>query len=354
MAIFLSHGGTSVFDSKGLSDEVLVGTVAGIFRIRRNGSNRWSVSERHLEGLHIHTLVLEPSSGLLFAGAHKGSLHVSSDGGRLWQHRDNGLTKKDIYCSSFTNRQGGVKLYVGTDPAHLFESDDLGESWTEIPSLRDVPSVDKWFFPAPPKFGHVKNVAINSRDPNVVYACIEQGGLLKTTDGGQSWRELHGFDDDVHRILISPSNNDRLFLSTRMGILQSDDAGETWDPLPMASTNIGYPDALLVHPKRENVMFTAGAASRPPFWLQTHAADARIARSTDGGKNWEVMQNGLPEKIHGNVEAMAMEVYNGSFALYAGTTDGDVFFSDNEGNNWSKIVEGLPPISKAHHYLIIR
>ena len=51
---------------------------------------------------------------------------------------------------------------------------------------------------------------------------------------------------------------------------------------------------------------------------------------------------------------MAMEVYNGSFGLYAGTTDGDAFFSDDEGDNWTKIVEGLPPISKAHHYLIIR
>ena len=43
MAIFLSHGGTSVYESKGLSNEVLVGTVAGIFRIQKNGSSRWSV-----------------------------------------------------------------------------------------------------------------------------------------------------------------------------------------------------------------------------------------------------------------------------------------------------------------------
>jgi hypothetical protein len=87
--------------------------------------------------------------------------------------------KKDIYCLSLANRQNAVKLYVGTDPAHLFESDDLGENWTEITSLRDVPSVSKWFFPAPPKFGHVKNVAVNSSDPNVVYACIEQEGFSK-------------------------------------------------------------------------------------------------------------------------------------------------------------------------------
>jgi photosystem II stability/assembly factor-like uncharacterized protein len=230
MAIFLSHGGTSVYDSKSLSDEVLVGTVAGIFSIRREQTNRWSVSERYLEGLHIHTLVMEPSSGLLFAGAHKGSLHVSSDNGKTWQHRDNGLTKKDIYCLSLANRQNAVKLYVGTDPAHLFESDDLGENWTEITSLRDVPSVSKWFFPAPPKFGHVKNVAVNSSDPNVVYACIEQGGLLKTTNAGRTWQELHGFDDDVHRILISPSNPNCLYLSTRAGILESGDAGESWVP----------------------------------------------------------------------------------------------------------------------------
>ena len=354
MAVYLSHGGTSIYHSESPSNELAVGTVAGIFTLRKDQSNAWSVADKMLEGLHIHTLVMEPSSQLLFAGAHKGSLHVSPDGGKTWEHRDTGLTKKDVYCLSFTQMGGRVKLYVGTEPAHLFESDDLGQSWKEVPALRSVPSVSKWFFPAPPNLGHVKNLAIDPENSKIMYACIEQGGLLKTENGGASWEELSGFDDDVHRILISPSNSNRLFLSTRAGLLVSENAGKSWEPLSMGGTKIGYPDALLLHPKRENIMFTAGSSTRPPFWLKEHTADSKIARSRDGGNTWEQVHTGLPEHIRGNIEAMAMDIHNGSFSLFAGTTDGDVFHSADEGESWTKIAGGLPPVSKAHHYLIIR
>ena len=129
MAIYLSHGGTSIYHSESPSNELAVGTVAGIFTIRKDKSNEWNVSSKMLEGLHIHTLVMEPSSGLLFAGAHKGSLYVSSDMGQTWEHRDTGLTKKDVYCLSFVQVDGRVKLYVGTEPAHLFERTRLAPRW---------------------------------------------------------------------------------------------------------------------------------------------------------------------------------------------------------------------------------
>ena len=37
----------------------------------------------------------------------------------------------------------GVRLYAGTEPAHLFVSADQGESWQELASLRSVPTVDQ-------------------------------------------------------------------------------------------------------------------------------------------------------------------------------------------------------------------
>ena len=46
------------------------------------------------------------------------------------------------------------------------------------------------------------------------------------------------------------------------------------------------------------------------------------------------MEQGLPEQIRGNIEAMLMNVWHDGLALFAGTTDGDVFYSDDEGNQW--------------------
>ena len=113
---------------------------------------------------------------------------------------------------------------------------------------------------------------------------------------------------------------------------------------------IGYPDPLLINPNQETLMFMAGGINNPTVWRTTRTADARIARSRDGGESWEILYEGLPEHIRGNIEAMVMEVCDGSFSLFVGTTDGDIFFSDDEGNHWTKIVAGLPPISKHGHY----
>lgn len=64
---------------------------------------------------------------------------------------------------------------------------------------------------------------------------------------------------------------------------------------------------------------------------------------------------GLPQPIHGNIEAMGMYCWpigNGKHGVsfYAGTAVGDIFTSDDRGQTWTPLVNGLPPISKARHY----
>ena len=48
-----------------------------------------------------------------------------------------------------------------------------------------------------------------------------------------------------------------------------------------------------------------------------------------------------------------MNVWSGGCALFAGTTDGDVFFSDDEGETWSTIALGIGAVSKGGHYLAL-
>lgn len=355
MAICLSHGGTTTYSSPSPSHEVLVGTVGGVFTIQRENTKEWRISRRSLEGCHVSSLALEPSRGLAFAGLHKGSIYGSGDLGKTWEPKDKGLTEKDIYSLSWAETSGRVRLYAGTEPACLFLSDDLGERWHELESLRSVPSVPQWTFPAPPHTAHVKNIVVDPGNAKKIYVAIEVGALLKSEDGGGSWRELGKFDD-AHRIVIRPSQPDWLYFShggQNYGIFCSRDGGESWKLLTPRPTRIGYPDPLLIHPHRESLMFMAGAASGPGTWRETRTANSGIARSRDGGESWEILQHGLPDPIRGSIEAMAMEVWNGSFALFAGTTDGEVFYSDDEGDHWMKIVDGLPPISKWGHYRIL-
>jgi photosystem II stability/assembly factor-like uncharacterized protein len=227
--------------------------------------------------------------------------------------------------------------------------------------------VSKWTFPAPPHIAHVKNIAFHPENVRQIYVCVEQGGLLRSDDGGSTWEELHGFDidlkfnlpegafpDDIHRVLIPPSDPGCTYISSGIGVCYSPNQGKSWEHLTTPQTRIGYPDPLLLHPSRPSLMFVAGARENPRAWRTTHDADATIARSRDGGKNWDLLEGALPGHLRGNIEAMAMEVSESSFSLFAATTDGEILYSDDEGDKWSRIVNGLPAVSKNGHYLRLR
>lgn len=353
MAIALSHGGSTIYSSPSPSREVLVGTADGIAIIARDPEGPgWHIAHRALTGLHISAIIQEPASGLIFAGAFHGSLHVSADGGRTWERRDNGLTQDDVYSLAATRVHGRTRVYVGTEPAHLFYSDDLGHHWQELPALRSVPSVPRWHFPAPPHIGHVKHITFDPRDSRVVYASIEVGGLLKSTDAGETWQEIHGMYEDVHRLVINPQNPDRMYVTGGDGLYVTSDGGATWEHWTTRSADIGgYPDLLVFHPRQPELMFIAAAKSSPGSWYTSRFAGAKISRSRDGGRTWEVLRNGLPEEgLQASIEAMCLEDWGASFSLLAATTAGDVYCSDDGGEHWSRIISGLAPISKAGHY----
>jgi photosystem II stability/assembly factor-like uncharacterized protein len=232
MTTCLSHGGRSVYRTQGPSNELLVATADGIVGLNRaDVKDAWRAGRRALEGKHISCLLIEPGRGIFFAATHGDGIYASEDSGRTWARKDRGVEFPDVYSMNFVEDGGGLRLYAGTEPAHLFVSDDLGESWREIPSVRSVPSVDKWTFPAPPHVAHVKNITFDPRSAETIYLSIEVGGALKSLDAGKSWRELSGFYEDVHRIVIPTQQPEKLYITGGDGIYHSRDAGESWSTI---------------------------------------------------------------------------------------------------------------------------
>jgi photosystem II stability/assembly factor-like uncharacterized protein len=354
MTIALSHGGPTIYTTGSRSQRVLVGTARGITTVERSGDG-WHIAADALTDKHIGAILVEPRSGAIFAGAYgDGSVSVSFDGGETWQPRDNGLGEHNVYSLEAIEVEGRVRLFCGTEPAKLFVSDDLGESWSELPGLRDVPTVKDWYFPGPPHIAHAKQITVDPRDARTMYVSIEVGGLLRSTDGGETWEDVPGMFEDVHRLLINPADPRRMYVSGGAGLWESDDGSATWRNTTDHDHAIGgYPDQLVYHPNNPDLMFVASAKDTPNTWRDNPFAGARISRSRDGGATWEQLRNGLPDRMQGNVEAMCLEVTGPGEAcsLFAATTAGEIFVSDDAGDTWSLALCDLAPISKGGHYV---
>src|SRR5205807_3158533 len=92
---------------------------------------------------------------------------------------------------------------------------------------------------------HVRDITIDPTNPDTIYAALQVGFMLKSTDAGETWRLLNkGVDCDVHTIVLDARNPRRLMVATGgsdsrserapgKALYASEDGGETWAPRAM-------------------------------------------------------------------------------------------------------------------------
>ncbi|HUB96057.1 MAG TPA: hypothetical protein VL993_09075 [Stellaceae bacterium] len=358
MVACLSPNGPTVYRAAAPPLRLYVGAQGGVSVLERAGpSSPWRVARRALAGRHVSAMMCDDAGTWVLAGIHDGGLEWSTDNGATWARRDAGVTVPHAFALA---RGQDDRFYLGTLPAALFKSRDRGASWAEIASFRTVPGQEKWTFPGLPHEAHAKCVAIDPRDPALLYVAVEQGGLFRSRDGGESWRELDSYYRagdkwyrDIHRLVIDATDPRRLFMTTGMGLYRSDDGGESWDHLTDTGFRIGYPDHLVISPKDPRVIYMCGGSLDPTQWRRSHRAEATVMVSRDRGETWGECGAGLPDDRRANLEAMSIVHHGAGFTLFAGNTDGEVFSSEDEGAHWTRIAAGLSPISKLGHYELV-
>jgi photosystem II stability/assembly factor-like uncharacterized protein len=340
--------------------DLLVATAGGLVQLARDRVGApWRLAGKALAGTHPSALVVDRDTGTIYCGQHyTGGVLASRDGGTTWAPASDGLESGHVYTIALQRRGDATRLYCGTEPPMLYASDDDAAHWQALRGIWEVPDTDQWRFPPPPHIAHVKNIAFHPAEPDTMYVCIEQGDLLKTVDGGATWRSLTSYeaaDDkfrrDMHRVLIKPSNPAHLYLASGVGLYYSEDAGESWDHISRGDARVGYPDCLFFDPRDENTLYMAGASTAPsPMWKELRSATPGILRSRDGGRSWAELTNGLPALIPGNIEAMCAHLSPAGLSVFAGTSVGDIWGSDDGGDSWSLVVGSIPPVSKGAHY----
>ncbi|HXV49080.1 MAG TPA: hypothetical protein VEB61_09780, partial [Candidatus Binatia bacterium] len=106
------------------------------------------------------------------------------------------------------------------------------------------------------------------------------------------------------------------------------------------------------NPKNPDMMFVAAAEHNPVTWRKAGPAaraEGKIYRSKDCGKTWQRLGGGLPASLKHEFGALCAEEVNGVCAIFGGTTGGEVFCSEDDGETWTLITDKLAPISKKGH-----
>jgi photosystem II stability/assembly factor-like uncharacterized protein len=356
----LAPNGMNVYRGNAAPARLLVGTAKGVAVFERAAGAEWSVTGTVLDGQHISSMAIEPVRGAVFAGVHRGGVFYSPDLGRSWESRSDGIRINHVYSLACAVEDNQPVIYAGSEPVSAFVTRDEGRSWQELPGLRDMKGNEKWDFPMPPHVAHAKTIAIDPRDPKVVFVGIEQGGLFKTVDGGRTWRELDSYwrpeDEayrDIHQCVLRPNHPDEVYMTGGMGLYASCDGGETWVHLTNRGFRLGYPDKLIFSPRDDRTMFMCGSMSNPGTWIKLHTANATVLVSRDLGESWSPAATGLPDPMTANLEAMCLYSWPSGFTLFAGTTDGGIFCSEDGAASWRRIASDLAPVSKVEHFRLL-
>ncbi len=345
---------------------VIVGTSKGLFFLQGNiNRGKWEVLGPFLKGLSINHAVYDKRNGRIYATANSvffGSEVVWTDDlGETWGKAElnpkfssqRGVTLERIWHIEPGLPQQPGTIYAGVAPAALFRSEDNGKTWEEVPGLTSHPTRSRW---QPGAGGLCLHTIIpNPQNEDQMHVAISAVGVFHTKDGGQSWKPANQgvradflpqkypeFGQCVHKMVMS-NNPSLLFQQNHCGVYRSDDGGASWQDVTLGlPSEFGFP--MAVHPREPETIYVIplqGAEFRCP-----PEGKLRVFRSRNGGRSWEPLAKGLPQKnTFAGVyrEGMVVDGLEPT-GVYFGTNTGKVYFSGNEGDSWQAIVDNLPPI----------
>jgi hypothetical protein len=277
--------------------------------------------------------------------------------------KDDGRALANIW--SLEPGAGKKDLLCGVEPAALFKSGDLGDSWEMVPGISNHEHARKWH---PGNGGLCMHTIV--RDGNRVHLGISTGGHYLSEDGGKTFAPANkgvgaGFSPDaypefgqcVHKIATHKDAPGRMYMQNHggwadwtgpggprpdIGVLRSDDHGKSWRSIAKGlPSDFGFP--IVVHPHDADTVYVM---PHEPMTRACPGGAPAVWRSADGGGSWKRLAKGLPKKesfFTVQRDGMAMDDC-ASPSLYFGTTTGQLWMGKGGGESWECLFDSLPPI----------
>lgn len=195
-------------------------------------------------------------------------------------------------------------------------------------------------------------------DPNIMYAAFATGGLWKTEDAGKTWMPIFDKEatQSIGDIALAPSDKNILYVGTGeanifraslpgIGMYKSTNGGKTFTHIGLE--NSGTIARVVIHPKNPNVVYVAASGNE---W--TYNNDRGVYKTMDGGKTWKkilfenektgcidlVMDPSDPNTLYASMWNRIRRRWSDPVP-----EDGDYIYKTTDGGkSWKKIVNGLP------------
>ena len=260
---------------------------------------------------HVHAVTHLPGGGLLL-GAH-GGLYRSDDGGRTWGQVDaRGELEATDFMSLVSHPTQREVVFAGGHGLGVVKSTDGGETWARSDGGIDGRDIHA--------------LAVNQRQPDYLFAYSTGHGVYRSSDGGSSWDRL---DDGPANpgvrsfaYMAVQTDMDRSMGSDNWGLLFAGTADGIYDSF---SCFCGWRETT-----DEFDRSTVYSLSTVHQDLRTMYAGTTngVWKSTDEAKTWRLLDG-----VTGRVTGVAVEPSNPD-TVVAVTEAGKVFATGDGGRQW--------------------
>ncbi len=237
-------------------------------------------------------------------------------------------------------------IYIGSATGGVYKSSDSGHTFTPIFDENAILSIgDIAVDPI-----HHNTIYVGTGEANAASNSYPGNGVYKSTDGGQTWQNI-GLNNSysIGRIAINPIAPNTLFVaatgrlfgydSTR-GIYRSTDGGATWKKVLYVSDSTSGID-VAINPLSPDTVFAATwERLRTLNKRKSGGVTSAIYRSENAGETWEKLTEGLPDSSTKPGRIGLAISKNNPAVIYAIYTDsaggiGGLYRSQDNGNTWS-------------------
>ncbi|MDC7227843.1 MAG: putative glycoside hydrolase [Spirochaetales bacterium] len=257
-----------------------------------------TVSAADAEQINVRFLnisrTIETSKGIKYAAAVNDGFLVSTDGGRMWIKRNNGLPAKIVY--PFTDEETETLTSIGFDPldesklvcttaSKLFVSLDSGRNWKNIPIKSPISRSNILTGAAPSPF-----------DDDTYLISTSFSGIFETTDAGDTWTEVAeksiiyrgaGFNEEIAAAVYSPVREGVIYLAYSFGngLYESTPDRRSWKEIDGLSQEHSIQTMQFTRSKLQ-VAFLDGTASYLPSdgsWSRMNEHEVVLSARTAAG-----------------------------------------------------------------------